>query len=393
MKNLLVLPFLALMLFGCGPTLYIPNSLNTPLLGEKGDFQVRGGMNLTSPSPNLNLQGAYAVNDKLAVMTNLAHMNFIESADLKNGNKHSLVEVGLGRYWAFSPNKCKVNVGRFEVFGGSGLGWATDNDFYNNTKHYYQGSYNRWFLQPAVGYKGKVFEASFATRLAYTNFMNYLHEANGQDITDNEQFSFATIEPVVNLALGYKRGKAFWQFGFVEPLNGEGSDYYAVSTDVITNLHFNIGFTFNPWKEDCPLNPAVVLSEPKRKEEVPEPAHENQPSAEVIEVEATSPATIIPLSQPNATICVRDGGSPDGDVVSISFNGSFLAQDLELAKRKECFDIFAQKDEENLLQIHAISDGKFLPNTVQITVKEGRSERTFYIRTEKGRTEEIRFSF
>ncbi|MBK9016459.1 MAG: hypothetical protein IPM82_21620 [Saprospiraceae bacterium] len=250
MKNLLIISLLAATLASCGPTLYVPNTVNAPLLEEKGDFKASIGVNKSAPKNDLNMQGAYAINDKVAVMSNVAHM--AGSAD-KQGNqiKHDLVEAGVGYYTSFWDNKQGLNVGRAEIFGGGGIGWSEDNDhdtnYTNNddVRHRYTGNYQRLFLQPAVGIKSKIVDVSFATRFSYVYFSDTKHFTNGM-LTETGTYNFATMEPVLTTALGYRRGKVFVQVGAILPFGGDNSAYYDVSADA--NTHFSIGFTFNPWK-------------------------------------------------------------------------------------------------------------------------------------------------
>jgi hypothetical protein len=391
MKNQLIISLLAICLMGCGPDLYLPTTINAPLLEKKGDFKASFAM--AQDENFANFQGAYAIKNNWAILTNAATLDNDNS-----GTSHHLLEAGGGYFTAFGKNKCGVNVGRAELMGG--FGGASVNSsferfvlFGDNVRHNYDGKYRRAYLQPAIGYRGRIFEASFATRLAFVHFGDYHHYVDGK-LADRNGLgaSFTTIEPTVTLSLGFKRGKVFLQMGQLHATGGSSSDYSKVSSPVFKYIPtHSFGFTFSTWKEKCPLNPAIALAEPAPKAEAPQAPAAKLDTTAVAQTETVQPTTIIPLNQPNASICVRDAGSPDGDVVSITFNGSYLAQDLELVKRQHCFDIFAKKGEENLLRIHAISDGKLVPNTIQVTVKEGKSERKFYIRTDKGKVEEVRF--
>ena len=68
-----------------------------------------------------------------------------------------------------------------------------------------------------------------------------------------------------------------------------------------------------------------------------------------------------------------------------------MLPETELGKQPVCFEVNLLPDGDNRLQIHAISNGTRNPNTLKITVKEGRKKRNYYLLTDAGRTEEIRF--
>ena len=270
-------------------------------------------------------------------------------------------------------------IGRAEIFGGTGIGWAEDNNpdqaFNVEGNNRYLGVYQRYFLQPGVGVRSRIIDISFATRLSRVHFSSFQHFENGSQ-TENSSFEFPTVEPVLTIALGYKHVKYYMQFGSIEA-PGNPENFQKVTDYFRSGSHFNIGLVGCPWREKQIEKPGIAL-EPATETTETTQGHEALP-------------TVINIQQQQVTICLREGGSPDGDVVSASFNGAFIAQQIELTKRPQCYEVTARPGKENLLQINAVSDGKFKPNTVQVTVKDGKHEQTFYLRTEAGRTEEIRF--
>ncbi len=373
------------MLASCGPTLYVPNTVNAPLLAEKKDFKAAIGTVGMAPEPTVDLQGAYAFHDHFAAMGNLSFMSGENGRGKQTSasfrNSHNLVEGGVGTYASFWKNRRGVPIGRAEIFGGTGLGWAEDNNpdgrRNDDINERYAGVYQRFFLQPAVGIRSKIIDISFATRFSRIHFSSYNHFQDGR-LVENAKFGFPTVEPVVTVSLGFKYIKYYMQVGSIEA-PGNPENFQKVTDHISAGPHFNLGLVGCPWHEKPLEKPAIAL-EPAQ----PSEKGENQQGHEIL------PA-IIPINHPRVTICLREGGSPDGDVVSASFNGAFVAQQVELAKRPQCFEVDARLGEENLLQIHAISDGNFKPNTVQVTVKDGKTVRSFYLRTEAGKTEEIRF--
>jgi len=216
--------FLFVLLFACSPE-YIPNMINTPMLSNKGEIQgnIAAGIN------TIDGQMAIAITDNFAVMTNASYYNRT-SDSTNNFHKHILLEGGLGYYLKLS------DVGRFEVFGGYGLG---------NVEGYYENSiigssitdanFSRFFIQPAIGASSQVFDGSFATRFVFVR-MN----PNGDNFDTGSYIPF--IEPAVTFRLGYKHIKGVMQVGFSLPISKTNInfDYQPII--------FNVGVSYNIWK-------------------------------------------------------------------------------------------------------------------------------------------------
>lgn len=390
-----------LFLSACGPTLYVPNTVNAPMLAQKGDW--KGSIGFVGNSPGtaaLDLQGAYAVTDHAAVMGNVSTLS--KSPKNDNSVSHHLLEGGYGRYKSFGKNRCGVNLGRLEIFGGAGMGWAEDQDNQglfsrSDQRHLYQGAYQRLFVQPAVGLRSKIVDVSFATRFSYVNFSKFRHFQGG-NLLESESFGFTTFEPVLTISVGYKYVKYYMQMGGIHPV-GEGYSNFNKVTSDITSTHFNVGLAASPWKQNCPERPPVALAKPRKEKGEMDEIGEIDGTGSEPGKTTTAPApetppappTLISLQKPNVAICLREGGSPDGDSISVSFNGAFVLQNVALQKKPQCFEVTMKPGEEGRLQIHALSDGQFKPNTVQVVVRDGKKERIFYVRTEAGRTEEVIF--
>jgi hypothetical protein len=143
-----------------------------------------------------------------------------------------------------------------------------------------------------------------------------------------------------------------------------------------------------PWRGKTPQKPPIAHAEPA------EAIADQAPASDAEEARGEqyeAPPLVVPINTSNTRVCVRDAGAPDGDVISASFNGAFIFDNLELTRQLECFEVHAIPDIDNILLIHAISDGKIKDNTVLINIINGETERTFYVRTSQGRVKEIRF--
>jgi hypothetical protein len=75
---------------------------------------------------------------------------------------------------------------------------------------------------------------------------------------------------------------------------------------------------------------------------------------------------------------VYDKTTPDGDVVSIQLNGEWLLKNHEVSKKREMLSA-TLKQGENILIIHADSEGKIPPNSAAVTLIDGTRKYHFTI--------------
>lgn len=204
----------------CSPA-YIPNSINTPMLSNKGELQLA----LNSGVSGFDPQVAYAFSDKFGLMVNGSFDNQTnDSTD--NFHKHIFLEAGTGYYTKLGDQ------GRFEIFGGVGLGktrglsngvwWVSTAD----------ANLVRFFIQPGIGFTSSFFDVGLATRFAAVNLR--------QDTLVNTGLF---IEPAITVKAGYKYVKLFLQLGVSFPINSDDIDFAYQPLLISAGLHINL------WKE------------------------------------------------------------------------------------------------------------------------------------------------
>jgi hypothetical protein len=200
--TLLFLSGVVIYLTSCAPA-YVPNTLNSPLLSNKGEVQlgINGGLSGFDP------EAAYAITDHLGVMLNGSFRNSTsDSSD--SFHKHAFVELGSGYFTNIGK------VGRFEAYGGYGfckLKAFSDNGIFTS---FADANYNRVFIQPAIGLATPIFDGSFATRIVLVNMIqNDLH------------FTEIFFEPALTFKVGYKYVKGMMQLGLSLPMGSEGVDF------------------------------------------------------------------------------------------------------------------------------------------------------------------------
>jgi hypothetical protein len=120
-------------------------------------------------------------------------------------------EVGSGYY-----TKLGVN-GRFDVYGGYGMGTAESRYMENGPyylRSYSSGRFSRIFIQPGIGYTNNIYTSSFALRISRVNFYDLRKDPIMDAEAEKSTFFF---ELVFTSKIGYKWIKYMIQFGVSIP--------------------------------------------------------------------------------------------------------------------------------------------------------------------------------
>ncbi|MBK9731619.1 MAG: hypothetical protein IPO83_10105 [Chitinophagaceae bacterium] len=208
---------------------YAPNSHNVPLLEEKGELALSAGVYEAAGGTEYagyEAQGAYAVTHHLGLMTNL----LLAGSLSVNGN-HSLFEVGTGYYHTLGTS------GVFDAYGGIGFGSLhsyTSNSTVINTLNY-----QRFFMQPSIGYTSRAFDCAFSLRMCG---LNYAEQQSAIDEYYENEFGppkFSILaEPAFTLRGGWKYVKLQLQLGY--SINLTDADQFPCTT-----LSMGAYFTLN----------------------------------------------------------------------------------------------------------------------------------------------------
>ncbi len=235
MKNVhIIISFLLLILItGCNPKFYSPNTQNVPLISEKGETN----LTLSGNGNQIEFQGAHGITDAIAIQANGGL--FIPS-DLDNGDGGSgkFFEVGVGYYTPVAEGFV------FETYGLIGFG-NMENHFPSkpegNTGVDISSNIVRFGIQPNFGYKSKYFSAAVSSRfvnLMYTGIEGDLifGGENQVDYLEANKSNFL-IEPALTLRGGMERLKLQLQIGY--SLNLSNSDFKQDKTSMTLGLNFN----------------------------------------------------------------------------------------------------------------------------------------------------------
>jgi len=227
---------LASLLFASCKTVYHPNTVNTPLLSQRGELRA-----YADPG---NVQLAYAVSDHLGLMANGYFVREQTESNSIRGNG-GLIEAGLGYY---RPLGSFI----FETYAGAGRGSVEFREIRQEngtsvTREFSAGG-TRFFLQPSIGYAGSIFEIALTPRFAAGKYDNVQTNYSTQDQIDGNFYQvdrpvWMFVEPALTMRAGYKWVKLQGQFGFSAKLNSEPLSYKSsfVQAGVIFDLFRDYG--------------------------------------------------------------------------------------------------------------------------------------------------------
>jgi len=210
------------LLSSCSTNLYVPNSVNAPLLKEQGE--IKGSIDES------NLQLAVAVTDHVGIMAN----GFYKTYEGEEYYKHygRLGEIGAGY---FSPLKNNLV---FEAYAGGGMGFVSKKVTYTNSdnaevSNTFSAKGARAFIQPGIGYSNKYFDAAFTPRFTFVKYTHFSAGGFGEDELARDYLDkgrllkgfYTFAEPAFTVRLGYKYLKLQGQYGLTMKLSGENIRY------------------------------------------------------------------------------------------------------------------------------------------------------------------------
>ena len=181
---------------------YIAPSAHTPLFSEPD--QLNGAVNFGTHG--WDLKAAYSIpkTEGLAVLVG-------SSWEAESGlHEHKYGEAGVGYYKAFG-------YGRFEAYGGGGMGESRGRAEYTLEGQDYEGTssgnYYRGFVQANIAFSSEFADVGFAWKASYVNY--YFDMYRDEPIGERHQTIF--VEPTVFAAVGSDPVKFTMQAGVIWP--------------------------------------------------------------------------------------------------------------------------------------------------------------------------------
>lgn len=194
-----------LVIVGCSPKYYVPNTHNVPLLEEKGQITlaVHGNVN------QFEVQTAYGLSSNISLMVN-AGFFFPADDDDGNGGSGRLGEVGLGYFTKIGEYVV------FETYGLLGFG-SVENNFPSSlisnpsTTGKINANIFRAGIQPNIGFTSEYFSAAVSARFISLNYSNIKGSLifDGIDqfaYLENHKSSFL-VEPALTVRAGLENIK------------------------------------------------------------------------------------------------------------------------------------------------------------------------------------------
>ena len=189
----------AVLLSGCSPIYYAPNTLNVPMIRAKGEGVVSGHIGDRS---SLNFQGAYSPKQNWAVVAD-GFWASEGSAGTIEGRGH-LITGGAGYYRPLNTHFM------WDTYGILGFG-SVKNTF---AQRDVRSNFVRYGVQPSAGYQSKYFDAAVAARFVGLGYFN----TNGSDPVEVQYLKDAgtqfLFEPALTLRGGYDFLKFQAQLGY-----------------------------------------------------------------------------------------------------------------------------------------------------------------------------------
>lgn len=177
----------------CSP-LYIPNGVMLPMHNSAGEISA----SVYAGTAGIEGKGSYAFSSDLFAIASVSSLSYSSES---NSQRLNFVETGIG------SSLIKRELLHIDILGGFGLGSLSPDD---PTEE--RNQILRLFIQPSIGWKGKIVSFGIVPRFAWVHSPSY---------TSNAYF----IEPVMVTKIGYKNISIVNQLGLSIPLNEEQIDF------------------------------------------------------------------------------------------------------------------------------------------------------------------------
>lgn len=251
-----------LLLSACNNHIYVPNTVNEPLLKEKHEFK-------GSVSPS-NFQAAFALTRNVAIMANGQYVYPLvttkEEDDLDlftdDDTRGGVIEGAVGFFQPLDTKKRMV----FDVYAGYGNGsFKTLSSNYDDATNPVVNDYllrthfNKYFIQPGIGLSHPVIEAAFTSRFTLLNFYSLYAGSKAFENDPDRKTNYMRLgaktlpffEPAFTFRVGYKYVKCQMQLQFSALLNDEKYSGYDIN-EYFQPVAFNMGVSVNiaHWYDD-----------------------------------------------------------------------------------------------------------------------------------------------
>lgn len=233
-RGIKLLAIACILISGCQPNYYIPNTQNVPLLTSKGETN----LTLSGNTNQIEFLGAYAAGKHLGIQFNGGLIKPFNQ-NTESGGSGKLIEAGLGYFKEMENNLV------FETYGLLGFG-SVENHFPSSNSSIKEqetisASLRRFGIQPVLGFKTKYFSIAGSARLVNLSYYNisgnHVYENELQTTYLEKNRSNFLIEPAVTVKGGVENVK--FQFQLASSANTTNRDFRQDNFLLTLGLNFN----------------------------------------------------------------------------------------------------------------------------------------------------------
>jgi hypothetical protein len=179
----------------------VPNTRNVPLFSKRGEFE---GTAKFGPYGK-DFQAAASVTNHLALMANYASHSDIDSTRSRAfvNYKYKFLEGGIGYFW-------RDDHYAYEIFTGYGKGDGLTYDYFHEDRpdlisREITGKYERYFIQPSIGFRKSIVDLGFTFRFSFVNFS----ELRKYKTERENPGTLVFFEPATTLKINFARNRFF----------------------------------------------------------------------------------------------------------------------------------------------------------------------------------------
>jgi hypothetical protein len=215
-KNLLIICLVITIIgSGCTHYYYVPSVQNVPLFREKNEYQISGIYAEGDESKCIEVQGAYAVSDKIGLKADFLSAKGGDEPSKDFGNGYYF-DGAIGYYNSLS----KYAV--FEIYGG--VGGSKQHHQYSQTTGTSDLKYIKSFIQPSFGLTFDFLDIAVSTQLSRLSYTDIQNNINGNAELSNSLYNLMDkghffLEPAFTLRGGWKAVKLQFQISYSKYLN------------------------------------------------------------------------------------------------------------------------------------------------------------------------------
>ncbi|MES2239887.1 MAG: hypothetical protein V4497_06450 [Bacteroidota bacterium] len=209
----ITLIIITILITGCGPSYYVPNSQNIPIMKAKGQTNLGFDFNESDYTRGFEIQAAHAITNHIALQFNgdwvkNAKDGYLGEAPNEFKAKGSMLEIGAGYFKGIASNLT------FETYGLLCFGKI---DYENTTTNInaFSAKFNRLGIQPSLSYSRKHFSSSLSSRIVHLKYKDINASQNSTNFDPNylkTNNSYWLLEPALTIQVGSENLKLQLQY-------------------------------------------------------------------------------------------------------------------------------------------------------------------------------------